>query len=169
MRATLSLLNRLIRRAHSKHGRMARLFCETYPVFNYAQIEQEKLDLSELTQYEDAAGAGPLRDAVAELAGKRYGVALNRDNVCITQGASHGLFVAVAVAQKRCKMGIVPRPSFPGYRDICQAFSLPVRPYSSAQFSDPVARGRLFGDGPAVAIVNSPANPTGAVCTREQL
>lgn len=122
--------------------------------------------------YTEALGLEPLRRRIADHYGERYGITIDWRRVVVTTGSSGAFVLAFLAAFDAGDRVAVAVPGYPAYRNILQALGvevvlLPVGPETHFQpapaLLDAVG-GRLDG-----LIIASPANPTGAMLTRDAL
>ena len=119
--------------------------------------------------YTVALGLPELRQGIAGLYRRWYGLDLNPDRVIVTAGSSAAFllaFTALFDAGQRVGLGL---PGYPSYRHILKALSLdavgiPTGPESRFQ---PVPD--LLPDGLSGLIVASPGNPTGTMLGKSDL
>jgi aspartate/methionine/tyrosine aminotransferase len=120
--------------------------------------------------YTVALGLPALRQGIAQLYQRWYGIDLNPDRVVVTAGSSAAFllaFTALFEAGDRVALG---EPGYPSYRQILRALSLtpvgiPTAPENRLQ---PVP-GDLAGVEMQGLIVASPGNPSGTMLGREPL
>jgi aspartate aminotransferase len=131
------------------------------------------------THYPDQRGAPALRQALVEKLGRENGIACEPDDVVVTQGGSHALFVAFQALLGPGDELLVLSPhwmaipklvafahgatyrSLPAYLDLHQGTLDPAGFRARLEAAiRPETRG---------IYLNTPNNPTGAVLTREQL
>ena len=131
------------------------------------------------THYPDARGSLPLRQALVEKLGRENGIGCEPDDVVITLGGTHALFIAfqALLAPGDEVLVLSPHwmaiPKLVGFVDGARYKTLPtylelmMGRWSPAEFGErlrasitPATRG---------IYLNSPNNPTGAVLTRAQL
>lgn len=118
--------------------------------------------------YTDAKGIEPLRRAIAQHYVQRHGLVIDPQRVLVTAGASAGLVLAALTAFDAGGSIAIPRPGYPGYRNILSAVDVTVvdLPCGAAQgyrldlASLPAVAGILLG---------SPANPTGTCLSADEL
>ncbi len=126
------------------------------------------------TTYTSNAGLPQLRDLICADIRRRYGVGYDPDRQClITAGVSEGLDLALRVLLNPGDEVIVPEPCYVAYQP-CVSFAggtpVPVPTSGDDGF-------RIHAETVAAAVtertkailIGSPANPTGAVQTREDL
>lgn len=120
--------------------------------------------------YTTSLGLPALRQGIAALYQRWYGVDLNPDRVIVTSGSSGAFllaFTALFDAGDRVGLG---EPGYPSYRQILRALSLvPVGiPTQDANRLQPVPAD-LAGVGMQGLIVASPGNPSGTMLSRAAL
>jgi len=125
------------------------------------------------THYGPAAGLPQLREAVAEDAGRRRGIAIDPAEVVVTPGAKPVMFFAILALVETGDEVLYPNPGFPIYESMIRFVSGRAIPYAfreehdfdvdvEAILAQVTGRTRLI-------ILNSPHNPTGGVMPRAQL
>ncbi len=120
--------------------------------------------------YTVARGIPALRQGIADLYKRWYGVDLNPERVVVTSGSSGAFllaFTALFEAGDRVALG---EPGYPSYRQILKALSLePVGVASSAKNRFQPVPADLEGVDVQGLIVASPGNPSGTMLSREAL
>jgi len=118
-----------------------------------------------MTGYTPNLGIPELRAAICEKLGRENGLICSPDQVMVTSGASEALFLAIAAVTSPGDEVLIPDPGFVSYRPLVQtAGGRPVGVPLDQELKlsvDAVAE-RITPETSAI-IVNSPANPTGAV------
>jgi aspartate aminotransferase len=125
------------------------------------------------TRYNPTPGIRELREAIAEDAGRRRGIAVRPEQVVVGPGAKPFLvFPTLALVEPGDEV-LLPDPGFPTYEAmIAVAGGIPVHvPLVEANgFSfDFDAFERLVGPRTRLIILNSPGNPTGGVMPQADL
>ena len=123
------------------------------------------------THYSDIAGRPHLRSAIADYVGRLAGVVYEPANVMVSAGTQNALFNA-----SLCLLGpgdevIVPDPAYLTYEASLRvggATLVPV-PLTDDFRVDPQAVAAAVTGQTRAVIVNSPANPTGVVASRDEL
>jgi aspartate aminotransferase len=123
------------------------------------------------THYTPASGIPQVREATARYITKHTGVSTKAENIVLTPGSKNILLFALLILVEEGDEVIIPDPGYPIYRSLVEfiggkAVSLPVRQENSFRI-DPAELRSLVTDRTRVLIVNSPANPTGGVLTRD--
>jgi aminotransferase len=127
-----------------------------------------------LTTYTSNAGLPELREAVCEDLHRRYQVGYQPDQEClITSGVSEGLDLALRVLLEPGDEVLIPDPSYVAYGP-CVAFAGGTPVYVATGSADgfrlhPGAVEAAVTPRTKAILIGSPANPTGAVQSRDDL
>ena len=125
------------------------------------------------TRYTTPAGIRPLREAVAEVAGKRRGLNITPEQVLIGPGAKPTMFFSTLALVEPGDEVIYPDPGFPTYEAMLRlagGIPKPVPLVESNKFSfDLDVFDRLMNERTKLIILNSPSNPTGGVIPLKDL
>ena len=123
------------------------------------------------TGYTMDAGLPELLTELADYYSKRYNREITEDNILVTSGATEGMFLALSGTAAPGRQFLVPDPTFTMYAPLIrmnggEVKTIPTRPENGHQL-DPqqvidAIDMRTFG-----IVLNSPANPTGAVMPKE--
>jgi len=117
--------------------------------------------------YTSNVGIEPLREEVAEY----VGFDASPDEVIVTSGASEGLHVAVQALVDPGEEVLIPDPGFVSYdalTKVADAEAVGVELADDLRL-EPEAVKEALTDDTAAFVVNSPANPTGAVQTEDDM
>jgi aspartate aminotransferase len=125
------------------------------------------------TRYTAAAGTPELRAAVARSYQKTYGIRYSAEQVVVSSGAKHSLHNALCATVGAGDEVIIPTPYWVSYSDLVTMtgadFKLvPTRLQDGFKMSAEQLRAAV-GPRSRLLMLNSPANPTGAVYTRAEL
>lgn len=125
------------------------------------------------TRYTPALGLPALREVIAGDYEKRYGVSLSPRRVVVTSGASGALLLTMALLVEAGASVLLPDPGYPCNRHFVRLMegrvvSLPVGPETGYQLTPAMVQAHWTSSAVAV-LMASPANPTGAVATVDQL
>jgi aspartate/methionine/tyrosine aminotransferase len=137
-------------------------------------IEAAKQALDEgWTHYGPTQGLPELREAIAASVSRTHGVAVGPERVCVVPGGKPIIFFSMLALLEPGDEVIYPNPSFPIYESMiryCGATPVPIPLVESCGFAFDLDlfRDRLSSRTKMV-ILNSPANPTGGVLSREDL
>jgi aspartate/methionine/tyrosine aminotransferase len=123
--------------------------------------------------YTSPQGLPVLRDAVAQYVGGRFKVPVSGDEVVIVPGGKVTFYFACQMFGGPGAEILYPDPGFPPYRDAARSSGAKAVPY-------PIREEKDFGfdaeevlslitPATRLIIINSPANPTGGVVSREEI
>ena len=123
--------------------------------------------------YTSPQGLPVLRDAVAQYVGKRFNAPCSGDEVVIVPGGKVTFYFACQMFGGPGAEILYPDPGFPPYRDAARSSGAKPVPY-------PIREEKDFGfdaeevlslitPATRLIIINSPANPTGGVVSREEI
>ncbi|MBX6318034.1 pyridoxal phosphate-dependent aminotransferase [Pigmentiphaga sp.] len=117
------------------------------------------------TQYTEAVGIAPLREAIAGFYRTRFGVGVDPSRIIVTAGASGALMLACTALVDVGAQVLMPDPTYPANRHIVTAAGgepvlIPAGPEDRFQLSADHIR-RHWTARTAGVIVASPSNPTG--------
>lgn len=119
------------------------------------------------TKYNPPAGIWPLREAIAEYAGRQRGLNIEPERVVVGPGSKPGLFFPTLALVAPGDEVLYPDPGFPTYEAMIRVAGgvpVPVPLREDNHFSfDLEAFDRLLSPRTRLIILNSPANPTGGV------
>ncbi|OHB37342.1 MAG: aspartate aminotransferase [Planctomycetes bacterium GWA2_39_15] len=120
-------------------------------------------------KYTVTQGIPELRDALLKQLQKKRGV--NAENIIITSGVSGALTLALMVLVNPEDEVIIPDPSFVSYKHLtnfCGGKSVFVDTYPDFKLTAARIQPRITKKS-KLLVINSPANPTGAMCTSLEL
>jgi aspartate aminotransferase len=127
-----------------------------------------------ITRYTPAPGFLSLREAIAEKVRKDYGFDTNADEIVVTCGAKHAIYLAL-----QCLVGpgdavLLPTPAWVSYAPMIEltggtVIPLPLHEEDNFQVNVDRWKGLAIPPNARGIIINSPNNPTGAVYTKDQL
>ena len=125
------------------------------------------------THYGPAAGLPQTREAIADYVSRTRGITVAANEVCVVPGGKPVMFYSILALCESGDEVIYPNPGFPIYESMiafsgATPVSCPLR--ESNGFSlDPQDVISQLTPNTKMVILNSPANPTGGVTSREQL
>ncbi|GAB6140456.1 pyridoxal phosphate-dependent aminotransferase [Methylosoma difficile] len=124
-------------------------------------------------KYTPAAGLPALREKIADFYQKRYGVAVNRQNIFVTPGASGALLLALGVSLNPGEGVMMADPCYPCNSNFAKLFDgyaqgIAVDASSNYQLTAELIRQHWTTSTKGVLIA-SPSNPTGTVIDGGQL
>jgi aspartate aminotransferase len=139
---------------------------------NIVEADKRALDAG-WTHYPPAPGLPQLREAIAADSQKRRGVPVDPSQVLVTPGAKPVMFFAILALAQEGDEVIYPDPGFPIYESMTRFVGatpvpLPFRQENDFRL-DPDEFLRIVTPRTRLIILNSPANPTGGVLTRDDL
>jgi aspartate/methionine/tyrosine aminotransferase len=123
--------------------------------------------------YTSPQGLPVLRDAVAQYVGSRFNVPVSGDEVVIVPGGKVTFYFACQMFGGPGAEILYPDPGFPPYRDAvrssgAKAVAYPIREEKDFGF-DAEEVLSLITPATRLIIINSPANPTGGVVSRQEI
>ena len=125
------------------------------------------------TGYNPSSGIRPLRQALAEDAGRRRGVAFAPENVVVGPGAKPFLFMPLLALLESGQEVIYPDPGFPTYEaaiSVAGGVPAPIPLDAARGFDlDLEAFDARIGPQTKLVILNSPGNPTGGIYSADTL
>ena len=123
--------------------------------------------------YTPGAGIPELREAVARDLQRRHGAPVDPESVLVTPGAKPVMFFAALLIGEPGVEIMYPNPGFPIYESVIRfsgATPVPIELHESSGFSfDPDQVLGQINERTRLIILNSPANPTGGVYSRDQV
>lgn len=125
------------------------------------------------THYTHSLGKLSLREEVAGYYYRRFGVNISPEQVIITMGTSPAMLLVFSVLAERGEEIILPNPhyacypNFINFLDCCPAY-VEVNEEDGFQYRVENIKAHMGPKSKAI-LINSPANPTGMVCTAAQL
>lgn len=126
--------------------------------------------------YTDALGIKSLRQAIAARYKSEYGIDLDPRRVAVTTGSSAGFNLAFLQLFSPGDLVVITRPGYPAYRNILSALGLKVLEIAvgadtghaltpaAIEAAEHEAGARVAG-----VLIASPANPTGAVHSKQAI
>ncbi|WP_254768776.1 pyridoxal phosphate-dependent aminotransferase [Salinilacihabitans rarus] len=125
----------------------------------------EAIEAGEADAYTSNKGTRDLREAVSATYDRDYGLAVDPADVIVTAGGSEALHLALEAHVDPGEEVIVPDPGFVSYDALTRIAGGTPRPVGLREdlTLDPAAVEDAITDETAAFVVNSPANPTGAV------
>jgi aspartate aminotransferase len=139
---------------------------------NIRAAAQKALDEG-FTHYPPYMGLPALREAIAADVSARKDVSVQADHVIVTPGAKPVMYYAMLALIEPGDEVIVPDPGYPIYESLTRfvgATPVPIPIRMEREFRlDVDELASLITPRTRVLFINSPANPTGGVLTREDL
>lgn len=143
----------------------------SFDPFKQVDIGLASIDSSRYRSYSGAMGLESLREAVCRHYRKEFGYTLAPERVCITNGASEALQIALAMFISPGDEVILPASYYPAYLPlalICNA-QCTFAPLNEKQCLDVEQVSAVISPKTKAMIVNSPSNPHGAVLSQAEL
>jgi len=125
------------------------------------------------THYTHSLGIWPLREAVADWTSRQYGVRIQPERVVVTMGTSPGLLLALCALVNPGDEVILTDPGYACYPNFVRYIGgtpvfVPLRSESGFVPAVREIRAKISRRTRAI-LINSPANPTGAIVDAETL
>src|ERR671927_977402 len=125
------------------------------------------------TTYPPTAGIPELRAAIAADVARSRRIAVDPEQVVITPGGKPIMFFTILALVEEGDEVLLPNPAFPIYESMVNFVGgkpvfVPLRQENGFRF-DPDEFEANLSDRTKLAILNSPANPTGGVLTAEDM
>jgi Aspartate/tyrosine/aromatic aminotransferase len=143
-----------------------------FPTPDHArEAAREAIQEGAADAYTSNKGTRELREAVAEKFRRDNGLDVDPENVIATAGGSEALHVAIEAHVDIGQEVIIPDPGFVSYDALTRLAGGTPRPVALRDdlTLDPATVERAITDKTAAFVVNSPANPTGAVQSPEDM
>ena len=123
--------------------------------------------------YTSALGLASLREAISRFYAQRYGVDVPAARIAVTAGSSAALLLAFGVLLDPGDEVLLADPGYPCNRHFVRSFgavprAIPVGPESRYQLTPDLARAH-WGERTRMAMVATPANPTGTLVTADEI
>ncbi len=121
--------------------------------------------------YTSNKGTESLRDAIADKHARDNGLDVDPDDIIATAGGSEALHLALEAHVDAGQEVVFPDPGFVSYEALTHLAGGTPRPVPLREdlTMDPAAVEEAITDDTAAFVVNSPANPTGAVQSPEDM
>ncbi len=125
------------------------------------------------TRYTDSRGLAELRGAIADDHARRFGTSVDPDRVIVTSGTSAAMLLVFNLLVEpgdEVVMGTPYYPCYPNFVRACGGVPVLVPTHAEEGYRlDPAAVREVLSPRTRAIVVASPANPTGAIQTRETL
>ena len=160
-----------------KNGENVDFLCVGQPAAaapKYALEAARRFLKSGIISYTDASGHRDLRQRLAKMYAKRYGLNIDEERFFITTGSSAGFNLAFLSLFNPGDRVVIASPGYPAYRNILKALSLEaVEIQTKAENRwciSPQELEAVHREKPVQGIlIASPANPTGTMMTPQAL
>lgn len=125
------------------------------------------------THYGPSAGSPEFRGVIAKYISETRKINVNPDQVVVTPGAKPIMFFGIFALANEGDEVIYPNPGFPIYESVINfigAKAVPIQLREENDFRlDTDELKKLVTDKTKMIIINSPANPTGGILTKDDL
>jgi aspartate aminotransferase len=135
------------------------------------QAAVDAIEAGKADDYTENKGLPELRNAIATKYERDQGLDIDPDDVIATSGGSEALHLALAAHVDAGEEVIIPDPGFVSYDALTKLVggeSIPVGLREDLTL-DPAAVEDAITDDTAAFVINSPANPTGAVASEADI
>jgi len=135
------------------------------------QAAVDAIESGKADGYTGNKGIEPLREAIADKHQRDQGIDVDPADVIATSGASEALHIALEAHVDAGQEVIIPDPGFVSYdalTKLADGEPVPVDLREDLTL-DPAEVEKAITDDTAAFIVNSPANPTGAVASEQDI
>lgn len=147
------------------------------PDFNTPEVIQQaatKAMADGITKYAPAPGFLALREEIAKLIERENGFKVSPEEIIVTSGAKHALYLALQALVEEGDTVLLPTPAWVSYRPMielagAQIIPLPLLEEDGYRVNVDRWKGMAIPPNTRGIILNSPNNPTGVVYTREDL
>jgi len=145
-----------------------------FAVERLAEVLDPRRFVADLKRYEASRGAPELRTAIAQYYARHHGLAIDPDTeILVSHGGVGALTIAMLAGSAEGDEIAIPEPSYMLYeRQVRSLGRIPLRVPRDANdgFRYDLARiASAVGPRTRMLVINSPENPTGYVCTDEEL
>jgi aspartate aminotransferase len=125
------------------------------------------------THYGPSAGMPEVREVIAKYVSKTRNINVKPEQVVVTPGAKPIMFFGILALANEEDEVIYPNPGFPIYESVIKfigAKAVPIQLREENDFRlDTDELKKLVTDKTKLIIINSPANPTGGILTKDDL
>ena len=131
----------------------------------------EAIEAGKADGYTSNKGIEPLREAIADKHDRDNDFTVDPDDVIATSGGSEALHLAIEAHVDSGEEVVFPDPGFVSYEALTHLAGGEPKPVGLREdlTLDPAAVEEAITDETAVFVVNSPANPTGAVASEDDM
>jgi len=121
--------------------------------------------------YGDSRGEYYLRDAISKYEKRKNGIALDVDDILVTQGAAEAVNTILAVAFENGEEVLIPSPTYPPYLTAAKFFGVEPVEYRCIEnenwLPDVDHMRKLVSSKTKAVLIINPNNPTGAVYSKK--
>ncbi|ESQ15749.1 MAG: pyridoxal phosphate-dependent aminotransferase [Thiohalocapsa sp. PB-PSB1] len=139
--------------------------------FDHVQVDLSRAHLQAHVGYGDINGLNSLRRAIARYYQETLDYDLSPERVCITDGASGALTIAMAMLLEAGDELVLPESCYPAYRVLARIFNARVRlaPVTEAGRIDVERLPARLSRHSRALLINSPGNPHGTYSDADAL
>lgn len=139
--------------------------------FEHVATQLNHTELGQYISYGDINGLASLRKAISHYYQTHFDYDLNPERICITDGASGALTIALAMLLNTDGEIILPASRYPAYDVLVQIFAAKCRlvPVKDDYCIDIEQLPRFITSKTQAILINSPSNPHGAVLDESAL
>lgn len=122
--------------------------------------------------YTNSAGIQPLRERTAQKLREDNGIDASPDEIIVTPGAKQAIFITIRTLVDPGDEVLIPEPAWTSYAkmvELAEGEPVPIPGEPEDRFVPTREQLERAGTDPVAIIVNTPANPTGAVWDRDEL
>ncbi len=123
------------------------------------------------TRYTPNMGYWSLREAIVQKLKRENGIDTKAANILVTPGATYGIAISLSVLLNRGDEVLMPDPGYVNFSMVVPQYGGVVVRYPTSEpqefIPDIDAIAERITPRTKVIVVNSPSNPTGALCTEE--
>lgn len=143
----------------------------SFNAFKYIPIQLTSMELGGYTGYGEINGLMSLRQAICRDYGEKFNIDLSPARVCITNGASDALVIALAMLVDRGGEVIIAESCYPVFNHLPKMFGAQCRlaPLNDQKNIDVEQLRKLITNKTQAIVINSPSNPHGAVLNAQEL
>jgi aspartate aminotransferase len=147
------------------------------PDFNTPLVIQEaatRAMAEGITRYTPAPGFLALRETLADKITRENGFQVSPEEIVITAGAKHALYLALQCLAEPGDLILVPTPAWVSYTPMIELtgasiFPLPLYEEDGYQINVDRWKGLSIPPNAKGILINTPSNPTGVVYSKEEL
>ncbi len=139
--------------------------------FSHIDFHLSRTELGKHISYGDIAGLESLRQAICRYYQEKFDYDLTPDRVCITDGASGAMTIALAMLLEDGGEVILPASRYPAYNVMVRILKAGYRlaPMRDEGYIDVECLPQLISDKTRAIIINSPSNPHGTFLCSDEL
>lgn len=123
------------------------------------------------THYTPSAGIPELREAIASKLRSENGIEASKDNIVVTPGSKQALFYSIMALVDEGDEVLIPTPAWPSYMEMVTVAGGKAKEIPSLRGFRIDLEGLKEAVTPRtrMIVLNSPNNPTGHVCSRDEI